>query len=126
MYYSLISCFLDVLVTRRLILNRILNMHYCKLISWHVHLPDFWLKSINLIQTNFRWKKSILRFKIPVTETHPTRKKEPAVISLPSPKPHINNVHLTDSCCTDRENKNILICNFTYQNVHTSVKLIIM
>lgn len=52
------------LVARRLILDRILSLHHCKLISWHVHLPEFWPKSINLIQTNFWWKKKwISRFK---------------------------------------------------------------
>lgn len=68
LYCSLISFFflfffLNALVARRLTLDRILSFHHCKLISWHVHLPEFWLKSINLIQKNFILKKpSILSF----------------------------------------------------------------
>lgn len=66
LYCSLISCFFffDALVARRLTLDKILSLHHCKLISWQVHLPEFWLKSINLMPMNFILKKKTINFEL--------------------------------------------------------------
>lgn len=139
LYCSLISCcfFLDALVARRPTLDRILSFHHCKLISWQVHLPEFWLKSINLIQMNFILKKKIHQFRASKYQsqkhTQLDRKSQ-----LPSfycnQAPHHTSVctyktaavQMLCRCCADRERRSTLVSTFTYRDVDASVKLIIM